>query len=206
MSIDTFPQLPNSIICPVMLAAEGDFSWPLNWPLQREGKWRQIVTSRTLSPRVLTQFHLSGHTIEIQRTYLLAKIYNSDFSAAALCSRRFYPHLRFQSSFFPFNTSHLSSLIFHRHHHSASCWPVPISLHPKVSSQILSVFRYVDFHYPQKPVTRFSVCTPLPTACVIPYFVQTWRYIQLFIISAPSTYFIHSDYGLDSSGIESRRE
>ena len=58
----------------------------------------------------------------------------------------------------------------------------------------LAVFRYVAFHYAQKLVTRLSVYTSLPTACVIPYFVQTWRYIPLFIISAPSTYFIHSDW------------
>ena len=36
------------------------------------------------------------------------------------------------------------------------------------SSLVLSIFRYVAFHYAQKPVTRLSVYTSLPTACVIP--------------------------------------
>ena len=40
------------------------------------------------------------------------------------------------SAFFPFNTSHLSFLNIPCHHHSASCWPVPISLHPKGSSVV----------------------------------------------------------------------
>jgi len=163
------------------------------------------VTSKTLARRALTQFHLSGHTFEIQRTYG-ANIYNSDFSAAALCFRHCYPRLRFQSQFFPFNTSHLPILTF-----------IVIIIGPPAdqfrshyiqksllgSSLVLSVFRYAAFHYAGKNFTRLAVNTSLPTARLFQHFVQTWRYIPLFIISAPSTSVKRSDYGLDSPGIES---
>jgi hypothetical protein len=61
-----------------------------------------------------------------------ANIYNSEFSAAVLCSRRCCPHLRFLSQFFPFNTSHLPFLDIHSHYHWATCWPVTITTTSKI--------------------------------------------------------------------------
>ena len=129
-----------------------------------------------------------------ERTYG-ANIYNSDFSAAALCPHCCYPHSCYLSQFFP-----LTRHIFPSFTYTVIVGPPAdqffshyIQKSLLCSSMVLSVFRYVTFHYAGKPVTRLSVYTSLPTACVITYFVQTWRYIPLFIISAPSTYFIHSD-------------
>ena len=75
-----------------------------------------------------TSFIYQGTLLKFTERTHGANIYNSEFPAAALCSRRCYPHLRFQSQFFPFNTSHLPNLNIHRYHHWASCWPIPISL------------------------------------------------------------------------------
>ena len=61
-----------------------------------------------------------------------ANIYNSKFSAAALCSRHCCPHLHFLSQFFPFNTSHLPFLDIQRIYHWASCWPVAIATTSKI--------------------------------------------------------------------------
>jgi len=142
--------------------------------------WHVVRWPSYISQDTLLQFN--------ERT-LGTKIYNSDFSAAALCSRRCYPHLRILSiqhvtSFLPVITIRPAVDQFRSHHIQKShLW----------SSLVLSVFRSVAFHYAQKPVMRLSVYTSLPTACVIPYFVQTCRYIPLFVISARSTYFIPSD-------------
>ena len=130
-----------------------------------------------------------------ERTYG-PNIYNSDFSAAALCPHCYYPHSRYLSQFFPLPRHIFPSFTFTVIIIGPSAdqfWSHYIQKSLLCSSMVLSVFQYVAFHYAGKPVTRLSVYMSLPTACVITYFVQTWRYIPLFIISAPSTYFIHSD-------------
>jgi hypothetical protein len=135
----TFLYMPNCIICPVMLAAEGTTRILVAAGLTATTRgqveadryvkkpWHVVSWPIIKSQDTLLKFN--------ERTYG-ANTCNSDFSAAALCSRRCYPHLRFQSQFFPLNTLHRSFLNIHRHNQSASCWPVPISLHPKVSSVV----------------------------------------------------------------------
>ena len=87
-------------------------------------------------------WHVMRQTIFIFQDTLLKfnestygpNIYNSEFSAAAVCPHCCYPHSHYLSQFFPL-TRHISFLYIHRHHHHwATCWPVLISLHPKVSS------------------------------------------------------------------------
>lgn len=66
--------------------------------------WRHKPWHVVRWPRFGAQITL----LKFNERYYGAEIYNSSFSAAALCSRHCYPHLRLQSPFFPFDVSYLS--------------------------------------------------------------------------------------------------
>ena len=164
--------------------------------------------SKSLAHCALNHFHLSGHTFWNSMNVPTGLRFTIQISLQQLYSCCCNLYLCFQSQFFLFDMSHLSILNIHCHYHRASCWPVPISLHPKVFSVVCSgSFRFSGHSFSLRWETCYEAfCLQVFTSCLCnPYFVQTWHYILLFIISAPSTYFIHSDYGLESPGIESQQ-
>ena len=170
--------------------------------------WRQKTLHVVRWPSFISQVTL----LKVNELTYGAKIYNSEFSATALCSQRIITA----------PTAMLTPIFNHHSFHLTR--PILPSLkftviiigaaadqfwfhYMKKSllwfSLVLSVFRYVAFHFTQKPVMWLSVYMSLPTACVILYFVQTWHNIPLFIISAHCTFlYIVSDCGLDSLRIE----
>jgi hypothetical protein len=132
--------------------ASGGRSWrPKSWHVVR---WRRFVSQITL-----LKFN--------ERTYG-AKIYNSEFSAAAVCSRCCYPHFHFQSLFFPFDLSNIYFINFHRIHQWATCWPVSVSQHPEVSPlTLLASFCFMVRRIPLRSVTCYDAfCLHFVSSCL----------------------------------------
>ena len=160
--------------------ARGGRSW-------KQKFWHFMRRTTFISQDTLLKFN--------ERTYG-PNIYNSHFSAAAVCPHCCYPHSRCLSQFFPL-TLHISFLYIHRHHHHwATCWPVLISLHPKVSSVLFhGSFCFSVRSFSLRWETCYEAfCLHVVTNSLCNYvFCPNLVLYPLFIISAPSIYFIHSD-------------